>query len=208
MIEINSYLTLEHIQTHSHKAHIALPGVRPCLSASVAWRSEEKSASEPGGEKNRRWDLVQSSSKVVVALEQNRIHTQHVKYLTQRWEEIWGGRWSGRFMSGDSVTSGKVVGLQWPLEGGGSSLTRPSASSQEVQPWKPVWKKVTGSSKWVKFPPWVTTPLPRRRGRGVQGHFWPWPLLYTSVFIASVISHWPGGWHNDREYHDREWGLR
>ena len=56
----------------------------------------------------------QSSSKVAVALGQNRIHTQHVKYLTQRGEEIGGGRWFGRFIGGDSVASGKVVGLHWP----------------------------------------------------------------------------------------------
>lgn len=39
-------------------------------------------------------------------------------------------------------------------------------------------------------PPW---------GRGVQGHFWPWPVLYTCVFIASVVSRCPGGWSHENE---------
>lgn len=83
--------------------------------------------------------------------------------------------------------------LLWPLQDSANWLF----SLQEVQPWKLVWKRVTGSLKWVSF----LSP-PSYGGGRVRSCLVRWPVLFF-ISVLALAATKPGYCHS----RERDEGL-
>ena len=86
-------------------------------------------------------------------------------------------------MEGEGDVAGSWVEIRWPLERWWVSPDQAFCFLPGGAAMKAGVKEGDRIIKVSEIPS-----LGDPGGEGVQGHFWPWPVLYKCVFIASVVS--------------------